>query len=205
MAFALKTGSRFEELVPGLIALALFFGSTSMSAASIMFERRLGSFERFLLFPISYTIIALGKTLSSFFFGILSSIVTLVIVFSLAPVPIYSSFLLLCYTILSTFMFSAFGVAICYMLKEPSQTMTVFNAIRFPMMFLSGIFIPIEKTPLILQIISLILPLTYSVEGMRYSIMGKAYINPWISLPVTAFLSIVFLLLTAYEIKLSMP
>lgn len=205
IAFALKSGSRFEELVPGLIALALFFGSTSMSAASIMFERRIGSFERLLLFPVSYTIIALGKTLSSFFFGILSSIVTLAIVFSLAPVPLHHTYLLLGFTLLSTFMFSSFGVLISYMLKEPSQTMTIFNAIRFPMMFLSGIFIPLEKTPLILRIISLALPLTYSVEGMRYSLMGKAYINPWISLPTIIALSITFLLLTAYEIKQNIP
>lgn len=44
IAFAIKSGGRFEELAPGLISLALFFGSTSMSAASIMFERRIGLF-----------------------------------------------------------------------------------------------------------------------------------------------------------------
>ncbi len=84
LAFAIKNGGRLGELAPGLIALALFFGSTSMSAASIVFERKIGSFERLLLFPVSYTTIALGKTLSSFLFGVLSSVVTLAIILPLA-------------------------------------------------------------------------------------------------------------------------
>ena len=67
-------------LAPGLLSISLFFGSTSMSAASIVFERRTGSFERLLLFPISYFGVALGKSLSSFFFGLLSLTTTLAIV-----------------------------------------------------------------------------------------------------------------------------
>jgi len=205
LAFAIKNGGRLGELAPGLIALALFFGSTSMSAASIMFERKIGSFERLLLFPVSYTTIALGKTLSSFLFGVLSSIVTLAIILPLASASIIHPWFLLAYVLLSTFTFSAFGVLISYMLKDPSQTMTVFNAIRFPMIFLSGVFIPIEKTPLIARLVSLTLPLTYSVEGVRYSLTGTAYLNPWISLAVMAFLSVAFLLITSYEIKRSIP
>jgi ABC-2 type transport system permease protein len=78
--FMLKRGGPTEWLAPGMIALALFFGSTSMSAMSIVFERRIESFERLLLFPISYTSIALGKTLSSFLLGIASLIPVLALV-----------------------------------------------------------------------------------------------------------------------------
>ncbi|GAB6102534.1 ABC transporter permease [Thermococcus atlanticus] len=205
LAFAIKSGGRLGELAPGLIALALFFGSTSMSAASIVFERKIGSFERLLLFPVSYTTIALGKTLSSFLFGVLSSAVTLAIILPLASASLLHPWLLLGYVLLSTFMFSSFGVLVSYLLKDPSQTMTVFNAIRFPMIFLSGIFVPLKEMPLIIRVISLALPLTYSVEAMRYSLRGAAYISPWVSLSVMIFLSIAFLLLTAYEIRRSIP
>ncbi len=93
------------------------------------------------------------------------------------------------------------------MLKDPTQTMTVFNAVRFPMIFLSGgVFIPLERTPLIARALSLTLPLTYSVEAMHYSLTGgKFYINPRISLSIMMLLSLAFLLLTAYEIKRSVP
>ena len=85
LVFLFKGGSKSIHLVPGLIALSLFFGSTSMAAASIVFERKIGSFERLLLFPISYVGIALGKTLSSFTFGMLSlaTIIMVVIPFIL--------------------------------------------------------------------------------------------------------------------------
>ncbi|ASI98482.1 ABC transporter permease [Thermococcus celer] len=205
LAFAIKNGGRLGELAPGLIALALFFGSTSMSAASIVFERKIGSFERLLLFPVSYTTIALGKTLSSFLFGVLSSVVTLAIILPLASSHPLHPWLLLAYVLLSTFTFSSFGVLVSYMLKDPTQTMTVFNAVRFPMIFLSGVFIPLERTPLIARALSLTLPLTYSVEAMHYSLTGKFYINPRISLSIMMLLSLAFLLLTAYEIKRSVP
>jgi ABC-2 type transport system permease protein len=58
LAFMVRRGGLTYWLAPGMITLSLFFGATSMSAMSIVFERRMGSFERLLLYPIgsvSYT------------------------------------------------------------------------------------------------------------------------------------------------------
>ena len=206
LAFLMKRGELSLWLVPGMISLAIFFGATSMSAMSIVFERKTGSFERLLLFPISYTGIALGKSLSSFFFGLISSIPVIILSYMLihAP-PSYPILLILC-IVMATFLSSTFGVLVSFSVKDPSQTMTVFNLVRFPMMFLSGIIIPLTMFPEPTRIVSLLLPLTYLAEAIRYSYTG-AYdlIPPYISIPVSIILSLVFLVATSILIRKSIP
>ncbi|MBS7609055.1 ABC transporter permease [Candidatus Bathyarchaeota archaeon] len=75
------------DLVPGLIGMATLFGTTSMAAVMITFERRIGPLERLLLAPISLLVLILGKILGGSFFGLTISLVMvfLGIVFLGAP------------------------------------------------------------------------------------------------------------------------
>ena len=81
--FIIRSRENMIDLIPGLITMALFFGSTSMSSASIVFERRIGAFERLLIYPASYIEIACGKVLSSFIFGLISSTATITLIIPL--------------------------------------------------------------------------------------------------------------------------
>jgi len=47
------------------------------------------------------------------------------------------------------------------------EAQTLSNYFRFPMIFLCGIFIPLEKMPNVLRYLARALPLTYSVDGFR--------------------------------------
>ncbi len=206
LAFLIRRGGIGEWLAPGLISMAIFFSATSMSAVSIVFERKIGSFERLLLFPVSYTCIALGKALSSFLFGIISSLATVAIAYTIIPLPPVNPLLFAVSIVLATFQASTFGVLLAFLVKDPSQTMTVFNIIRFPMIFISGVIIPLKTLPLYVEAISVLLPLTYSTEAIRYSYLGiYELVPPTISLVVTLLSSIVFLLTTAFLIKKNIP
>ena len=206
LAFILKGGHHVKEIVPGLIALALFFGTTSMAAASIVFERKIGSFERLLLFPISYTGIALGKTLSSFIFGMVSLFATLAVVLPFILNVHAYSLLLIVVLILSALMFSAFGVFISFLIKDPTNTMIIFNSIRLPMIFLCGIFIPVSSLPLPLRLVAFLLPLTYSVEATRFAI-NRDYdaIPPMVSVLLMIIITILLILLTSLRIRRTIP
>ena len=56
--------------------------------------------------------------------------------------------------------------------KEVFEAQTLSNYFRFPMIFLCGVFIPVETMPIPLQAIAYILPLTYSVEALKNTILG---------------------------------
>ena len=206
LAFLFKGGSRSVYLIPGLIALSLFFGSTSMAAASIVFERKMGSFERLLLFPVSYVGIALGKVLSSFAFGILSLVTTIVVVIPFILNVRIFSILLVAVLILSALMFSAFGVLIAFLIKDPTNTMLILNSVRLPMIFLCGIFIPVSSLPMYLQIVAFMLPLTYSVEAIRFAIEGSFdLIPPIVSILSMICITVLLLILSAERIKKMIP
>ncbi|MEB3757169.1 MAG: ABC transporter permease [Desulfurococcales archaeon] len=206
LAFMTRRGGLTEWLAPGMISLALFFGSTSMSAMSIVFERRIGSFERLLLFPVGYNCISLGKSLSSFIMGIISVIPVLLLTLIILPQPPAFILLLIITIIITTFASSTFGVLLSFMVKDPTQVMSVFNIVRFTMMFLSGIIIPITALPHYVIPISLALPLTYMTEALRYAYIGSYDIlPPEISITVSLILSILFLVGASEVIKRSKP
>jgi len=206
LAFMIRRGGLTTWLAPGMISLALFFGSTSMSAMAIVFERRIDSFERLLLFPVSYVCIALGKSLSSFVLGIIASVPVLILAEIFVSAPHIHPLLLALCILLATFTSSTFGVLLSFLIKDPSQTMTIFNIVRFPMMFLSDVIIPVSTFPLVLKVISFLLPLTYITEAIRYSYSGTYdIVPPHISFTVTIILGVMFLYLSSLVIRKNIP
>ncbi len=206
VAFLFKRGEYSIWVAPGLIAMTIFFSATSMAAASIVFERRIGSFERLLLFPTRYVSIALGKSLGGFLFSLITSLSTIIIVYILLHTLPLEPVLFTLSLLLAVFQSSSFGVLLSFAVKDPSQTMTIFNIVRFPMIFLSGVIIPISQLPAPLGILSYMLPLTYTTELIRYSYIGEyATIPPTIAFIAIVLQSIVFLIITSILIKKSIP
>jgi len=171
LAFYLRNPGSFEELVPGLIAMTILFSTTAAEAVVINFELRLGSLERLLLAPISLTAALLGKVLGGVIFGfVMTFIVTIgsTILLRLHPNIIY----LILIIIPSLFVFSSLGALLCVMVKEVFEAQTLLNLPRFLMIFLSGVVYPVSKMPVVLKYLSYSLPLTYTVEGLRFSFSG---------------------------------
>jgi ABC-2 type transport system permease protein len=71
LAFYLRNPQSFEELIPGLIAMTILFSTTAAEAVVINFELRIGSLERLLLAPVSFSGVLLGKILGGAIFGLI--------------------------------------------------------------------------------------------------------------------------------------
>src|SRR4030066_2164709 len=81
LAFAIRNPGDLRTLVPGLLALTMLFGTTSMEAIVIVFERRIGSLERLLLAPVRLPALLAGKLLGGMGFGLTVTLGVLVIMF----------------------------------------------------------------------------------------------------------------------------
>jgi len=170
LAFYLRNPGDFKELVPGLIAMTILFSTTSAEAVVINFELRLGTLERLLLVPISIGGIFLGKVLGGVIFGFFMT--TVVTIVSVVVLKLHPNILYLILIILpSLFVFSSFGALLCVMVKEVFEAQTLLNLPRFLMIFLSGVIYPVSKMPCALQYFAYILPLTYTVDGLRKSFL----------------------------------
>ncbi|MBN1246885.1 MAG: ABC transporter permease [Anaerolineae bacterium] len=167
LAFTLRNPGSPEDLVPGLLALTLLFGTTSMEAIVITFERRIGALERLELAPMRLPALLAGKLLGGVVFGLVATFVTLAIAAVALEVETVNWEWLLPMAFLSATAFAALGILVSVAVKEVFEAQTLANAFRFPMMFLGGVFVPVTAFPAALKVLARLMPLTYSVEGLR--------------------------------------
>jgi ABC-2 type transport system permease protein len=171
LAFFFRNPMGIKEVVPGLIGLTLLFSCTSMAAIVITFEKRIGALERLLLAPLESRTILFGKALGSSLFGL---IITFVITLFLIPIiglSIKHLFSFVLIIIFSGAAFSLLGILISVGVKEVFEAMTMSNFFRFPMIFLCGVFFPVSAMPYPLPVVSYLLPLTYTVDGLKHCLL----------------------------------
>ncbi|PIX20815.1 MAG: ABC transporter, partial [Deltaproteobacteria bacterium CG_4_8_14_3_um_filter_51_11] len=156
--FFIRSGGGFDgvlTLLPGLMAISILFGTTSMLAVTVTFEKKGRSFDRLLLAPIPLGILMLSKTSGAIVFGIANAFVPVAMAaffFDLSSVAWLTAFpAVVLIAVSSTFL----GLFIAVSVSEVFEAQTFSNFFRFPMIFLCGLFFPIERLP------SVIKPLSY--------------------------------------------
>jgi ABC-2 type transport system permease protein len=187
LAFYLRNPRGIHEVSPGLVGMTMLFSTTSMAAIVISFEKRIDALERLLMAPIPLRIILLGKGLGAAAFGWVMGLISLILVISVFGLRASHPVSLLVSSILSCFAFAFMGIVISVGVREIFEAMTLSNFFRFPMIFLCGVFFPLTSMPLILQIIGFGLPLTYSVDVFRQSLLpGEGLLNRWLDILILA-------------------
>lgn len=182
LAFAMRNPGDLRELAPGLLGFTALFGTSSMEAIVITFERRTGAFERLLLAPVRLPALLAGKMLGGVIFGLTVTLAVLAVVlitFGAAGVNWPLLFLAL---LLSAATFAALGAFVSVTVKEVFEAQTLANFIRFPMIFLGGVFVPVSSLPVALQVVARCLPLTYAVDALRAALGQHAVIQPSLAL-----------------------
>jgi len=198
MLFLRSTGEiDIKGILPGVMALSVLFGTTSMLAVTITFERKSRSFERLLLAPISLQLLMLAKTTGAILFGTLNAFIPVLFASFLVDLSgvdwIATIIGVILVAVTSTFL----GLFIAVSVSEVFEAQTFSNFFRFPMMFLCGLFIPIENLPSFLRPLSYMLPLTYGADILKQSINHAGSIQLWINLIVLlGFATVLFLIST---------
>ncbi len=140
--------SDIRGMLPGLMAMSVLFGTTSMLAVTITFERKGRSFERLLLAPISLSTLVIAKLSGAILFGIFNAFVPVILAaFFVDLVGInWSAVLLSVFLIAVTS--TLLGLMIAVSAKEVFEAQTFSNFFRFPMLFLCGLFLLISSLPI---------------------------------------------------------
>jgi ABC-2 type transport system permease protein len=172
LAFTVGRSIEPTLLIPGLVAITSFFAGGSIGPAVLPLERKTRTLERLLGAPISPLAITLGKTFAGAAFGLTMSLVPLLIGVTLLEMRIADLLLLVPSVVLSALTFAAFGILLSARAQEMSSAMVPMNLIRLPMLFVSGVFVPLEAMPGVLRSVSYLMPLTYSVDAMRQTVLG---------------------------------
>jgi ABC-2 type transport system permease protein len=181
-----KDPATYLEVAPGIIAMTLLFGSTSMAAIVVTFEKRAGTFQRLLLAPLSSRTILLGKALSAAAYGLATSLVLSLGLILLLGLSVYSLWRFFLGLLLGAAVFSFLGLMAAAMVREVFEAMTLMNFFRFPLLFVSGVFMPIAKLPVWLLPAAYLSPLTHVVELVNWGLSGELnFSSPGIPLLVS--------------------
>ncbi len=180
--FFVKSGAGLESinvLLPGVVAVSVLFGTTSMLSVTVTFEKKGRSFDRLLLAPIPLELLMLAKTSGAILFGMANAFVPVAMAAFLADLSGVNWVMLLPAVFLIAISSTFLGLFIAVSVSEVFEAQTFSNFFRFPMIFLCGLFFPIEKLPVYLRPVSYLLPLTYGVDMLRGAIHGEGTM-PWV-------------------------
>src|SRR5665647_261482 len=171
------------SFVPGVISMILMLVCTMMTAITIVREKEIGTMEVLLVSPVQPIKIILAKAVPYLLISIVNIISILIISVFVLDVPIKGSLvLLLSESILFTLTCLSFGLLIST--ATNSQQMSMFISLTglfLPTLMLSGFLFPIENMPVILRIISNIVPARWyyqivravMIEGLPFSAVWK--------------------------------
>jgi len=205
LAFTIGRHLTVDFMIPGLLGMILFFTATSISPIVIPWEAQARTLERLMSCPVKTETIILGDILASFIFGLGISLVPIVLGLFLG-ITISSPLVFALAIILAAFCFASLGnVFSIPPTNLPSTVNMIASVVKFPVVFISGIFIPLDQLPAWGQAIAYISPLTYFTDIARYSIQGKSHLPVALDLLVLLAFTLLFLIVAMKMHQRTMP
>lgn len=169
-------GDYLHFLVPGVIMQAVLFSGVFWGM-QILFDKRFGFLKEMLVAPVSRVRILIGNALGGATICLLQALLVfaVAIVFGFRPdnwamVPLtFVITVVLCLTVTS------FGAGLASMVEDFQGFQGVTNFLIFPLFFLSSALYPLTHAPEVLRILASINPLSYAVDGLRYSLINQTH------------------------------
>jgi len=182
LAFKMGRPIAAENIVPGMVAMALWFTASAVGPLVTPWERRAKTYERLISTPVSLKAILAGDVLSGVIFGVCLSVVPIVLGLALTDASIVSASRLAGGIVLGALSFAALGVLLAAPpASSPSNIMLLSNLVRLPLLFVSGVFLPIDRMPAWARWIAPVSPLSYAGDMIRSGFGQQAYFPAWLS------------------------
>jgi len=173
--FVVRDGITPEFGLSRLLAIITFFTTSSVGPVIILLERRMRTYDRLLVAPMSLGTVIVGKSLVGVFFGMAVSLLPLVIGLAAFRVAIASPVLLVISISLSACVFAVLGTLFASgSAQMPCQVLIPTMLLRWPLLFISGVFIPLEQMAPWMRTLSYFSPLTYAQDLLNHAIVGSS-------------------------------
>jgi len=158
----------FQFVAPGIIAMVVMMALMTGLPHAISYEKDMGTLDGMLAAPINRLSIILGKVMAQTVRGMIQGFIILILAVVLFGVIIEGNILLVIFLILLTvFSFVGLGILITSFTENEETATMVMMTLMFPMMFLSGVFFPLQQMPWYMQGLAKFLPLTYATTALR--------------------------------------
>jgi len=172
---SLAPGVGFVQFMyPGIIAMGVLTSSL-FAGVSVVWDREFGFLREVLVAPLARTGIVLGKALGAAVVALLQVVLLLPISPIVGVVLDLGSVLqLIPVVIILSISLSGLGILIASFMRSQQGFQLLIQVLIFPLIFLAGVFFPVDQAPTWLQVMSKLNPMTYGVDAIRQIMLGSA-------------------------------
>jgi ABC-2 type transport system permease protein len=155
--------------IPGNIALIMILITSLMTSITLSKERETGSWRLLAITPANQYVIVLGKIIPYMLLSLICTAIVIVLGIVIFKMPMYGSvwlLLLLCFL----FMFTACSLGVLISVLTNSQQVAMLLCMLgffLPTLLLSDFLFPVENMPLVLQILSHVVPAKWFIFALR--------------------------------------
>jgi len=205
LSFTIGRHMSVDFMIPGLLGMILFFTATSISPIVVPWEAQARTLERLMSCPLRLETIIAGDILASFAFGMAISLVPIIIGIALG-VTVSGPVIFALAIILAALCFASLGnVFSIPPTNLPATVNMIASVVKFPVVFISGVFIPLDQLPGWGQAIAYISPLTYFTDIARSCIQGRGHLPLALDFAVLIAFTALFLLVAMKLHQRTMP
>jgi len=169
----LAPGIDFAQFMfPGIIGMTVLM-SSFMAGVSVVWDREFGFLKEVLVAPISRASVAIGKTLGAATVALLQG--TLILLFApLIGVSLsaWTVLALLPLMFLLAASMGSLGILLATRIRSMEAFQAVMQMLMFPMVFLSGVFFPLQGLPAWMDVLVKVNPATYGIAPIRQVMLG---------------------------------
>jgi ABC-2 type transport system permease protein len=195
IAFYAGRGLDLREGLGSLITLTLLFTASSVTPIIAPWETRQRTLEMVLSRPITVRLMLIGDILASTIFGLIFVIPLIVLGIILNIMPA-NMFLTMVIVLLTAVGLSSLGIMFSALPTDtPADAVLLSSSIKLPLIFVSGVLVPITQLPTWILPITLLSPITYPTDFLRLQYLGNGFLPSYLDLTVTTLFTLAFTIL----------
>lgn len=186
--------SYMDYIIPGIILMAIINNSYANVVASFYMSKFSHFIEEMLVSPMPNYLIITGYVIGGVARGLTVGAVVAIISTFFTEIHVHSYFILFSVVILTAVLFSLGGFINAVYANSFDDISIIPTFVLIPLTYLGGIFYSIDMLPAFWQNVSLVNPILYMVNAMRYGMLGVSDIDL-----VTAFSIIILFIATLFS------
>lgn len=180
---------------PGFLGMMLFFTASSVGPLITPWEKREKTYERLISLPVILESVIIGDLLAGAIFGTAITVIVFIACAVILNLTIANAGVLLLSVILGSVAFAALGTLLASpSTNNPSNIMMLSSLVRLPLIFISGIFIPLGELSGWLFALTSLSPLTYLVDLFHAALNGDSVYPVWADALVLLAVIFVFII-----------
>ena len=186
-----------DFLVPAILGMTIMMSCMMGMGSTIAGERETGELARLFMTPTSVATVIGGKIAAKLLIELVRALILIFMAVLLFNVSIKGGFLqTFIVLVIGALCFVGFGIMLSARTSTQEDYAQISLPFSMPMMFVSGVFYPIETMPWILQKLAYIFPLTYLNNAMRgIRLKGQTLGDVWLDLVVLLGFTLLFFII----------